>query len=108
MVALDSPRSPSPDRLLDASRDEQGQQPCEAQRRTCDGADEPGLHNRDTIATGPVSGLPWDRWWYGFLVRPEVDLEALSTPEHGYTISDEHDELVGTPDPQIVGRALED
>lgn len=36
-----------------------------------------------------------------------MDLDALSTEEHGYTVDDE-DEIVGEPDPLIVGRALAD
>jgi hypothetical protein len=37
-----------------------------------------------------------------------IDLDTLSTPEHGYTVDDKDDEAVGEPDPLIVGRALAD
>jgi hypothetical protein len=38
----------------------------------------------------------------------DIDLNALSTPQHGYTVDDKDDEVVGEPDPLIVGRALTD
>ena len=38
----------------------------------------------------------------------EIDLDSLSTGDHGYTVVDEDDDVATEPDPQVVGRALED